>query len=94
MGILNDCVIAGDYKNGNFKIKGFKQEKVVLEYRTMLGKSEIKLDKKTVESIAIKKQENNMFTSFYQVEIIFNNGKKCLAILNSITYDKLSAAIY
>lgn len=38
MGIVYNNVIAGDYKNGDIKLKGLRCDKIVLIHRGFLGK--------------------------------------------------------
>lgn len=94
MGLITDKITAGEYKGSDIKVKGFKNDKVLLIHKSILGKKEIRLDKSSVVSVNVQSQSNNLAGSEYQVEIIFKNGKKSLATLTDITYRALCSSLY
>lgn len=94
MGWWIDNVTAGDYKGANIKVKGLKNDKVILIHKTILGKKKILLNKNSVETVNVKNQSNSVGTSEFQVEIILKNGKKCFAFLSDYVYRKLLSSLY
>ena len=94
MGLMVDNVIAGDYKGANIKVKGLKNDKLILIHKTFLGKKEITLNKNTVDMVNVKSQSTVVGTSNFQVEIIFKNGKKSLVELSEYAYKTLMSSLY
>ncbi|BDZ84199.1 hypothetical protein Lac2_23330 [Claveliimonas bilis] len=94
MGIIRNIVIAGDYKGANIKYKAFS-EKIILESKGFLGgKDTIELDKKSVRKVEVMSKAQTGVVTDYQVTIYFKNGKKSLAILESLIYNKLVAKLF
>ena len=90
MGIACNNVIAGDYKNGDIKLKGLRNDKVVLIKKGLLGKDEIVLNKSTVDHIVVVNRQ-------YQqngVEIYFKNGKKSMVTVDNEVLNKINAALF
>ena len=71
MGLLSNIVSAGDYKNADIKVKGLRNDKVILVKRGLLGKDEVKLDKSTVDHITVVTQAYQK----NQVEVYFKNDE-------------------
>lgn len=87
MGVACNNVISGDYKNGDIKLKGLRNDKVILVQRGLIGKTEIELNKSTVERI-------NVINRQYQqngVEIYFKNGKKSMVTVDNDVLNRLTA---
>ena len=87
MGVACNNVISGDYKNGDIKLKGLRNDKVILVQRRLIGKTEIELNKSTVERI-------NVINRQYQqngVEIYFKNGKKSMVTVDNDVLNRLTA---
>ncbi|ADL53681.1 hypothetical protein [Clostridium cellulovorans] len=90
MGIACNNVISGDYKNGDIKLKGLKNDKIVLIHKGLLGKTEIELNKSTVDRIVVVNQQ-------YQqngVEIYFKNGKKSMATVDNDVLNRIKALFF
>lgn len=90
MGIICNNVISGDYKNGDIKLKGLRCDKVVLIKKGLLGKSEVILDKKTIDHIVVVNRQ-------YQqngVEIYFKDGKKSMVNIDNTTLNVLEASLF
>lgn len=90
MGIACNNVLSGDYKNGDLNLKGFRNDKIVLIHRGLLGKTEIEINKKTVERI-------NVVNRQYQqncVEIYFKNGKKSMVTVTNDMLNHLTALFF
>ena len=94
MGLIRNIVTAGDYKGANIKYKAFS-EKIILENKGFLsGKETIELDKKTIRKVEVMSKSQTGVVTDYQVTIYFKNGKKSLAILEAIIYNKLTAKLF
>lgn len=94
MGIIRNIVTAGDYKGANIKYKAFS-EKIILESKGFFGgKDTIELDKKSVRKVEVMSKAQTGVVTDYQVTIYFKNGKKSLAILESLIYNKLAAKLF
>ena len=89
MGLLCNNVIGGDYKGGDVKVKGFRNDKIFIIYRGLLGKKEIPLNKNTVERMEIinKQYQQN------GVEIYFKNGKKSMLSVDNDTLNILHTVL-
>lgn len=90
MGIACNNILAGDYKNGDIKLKGFRNDKIVLIHRGLFGKTEIEINKNTVERIVVINQQ-------YQqngIEIYFKNGKKSMATVDNDILNRLKALFF
>ena len=95
MGITTNLITAGDYKNGDIKIKGFGKKVVIVS--KFLG-IEHPLDKNTVDHIELLDKAQGL-TNFvgmkhYQVAIYFKNGKKSIAKMEYNLYHKLNEILF
>ena len=90
MGIACNNILSGDYKNGDIKLKGLRSDKIVLIHRGLLGKTEIELNKNTVERINIVNRQSQQ----NGVEIYFKNGKKSIATIDNDVLNRLSALFF
>lgn len=97
MGLTTNLITAGEYKNGDLKIKGWSQ-KVVIINRSIFGKTEHILDKTTVDHIELidKAQGVTNFVGMqhYQVAIYYKNGKKSLAKMEYTIYQRLNEILF
>lgn len=94
MGLIRNIITAGDYKGASIKYKALS-EKVFLENKSLLGgKETVKLDKSTIRKIEVVGKSQNGVVTDYQVTIYFKNGKKSLAIMEALIYNKLSALLF
>lgn len=97
MGLTTNLITAGEYKNGDLKIKGFGK-KLVIVTTSFFGKKEHILDKTTVDHIELIDKAQG-YTSFvgmqhYQVAIYYKNGKKSLAKMEYDVYQKLNEILF
>ena len=90
MGLVTNMIKAGDYKNGDIKLKGLKSDKPTLICRGLLGKTEIPLGKNTIKEI----NHTTVSHAEHQLEIIWKNGKKSLAVVDNSTYTAISAKMF
>lgn len=97
MALTTNLVTAGEYKNGDIKIKGFNN-RVVIITRGLLGKTDHVLDKTTVDHIEVMDKAQGL-TNFvgmqhYQVAIYYKNGKKSLAKMEYFVYQRLNEVLF
>lgn len=96
MGIVNNRVNAGDYKDANIKIKGFGNKVVLIKYGFITKK--IELNKKTVDHIELIDKSQTVFRALglqtCQVAIYFKDGKKSLAVMDSEIYQRLNEILF
>lgn len=98
MGIIKNCVTAGDYKGADIVVKGIVKRKAHLITRGLLFQKDIELNKKTVDRIEVidKSQLALDFvgTQTVQAVIYFKNGKKSMVSLYAETYQFLNSELF
>lgn len=94
MGVIRNIVTAGDYKGANIKYKAFS-EKIIIESKSFFGgKETIELNEKTVRKLEVINKFQTGVVTDYQVTIYLKNGKKSLAVIEALIFNKLSSKIF
>lgn len=94
MGVLVNCVTAGDYKGADIKAKGMKSDKPVLIKKGLLGKTEILLDKSSVQNIEEISKQDSVGSTITQIAINFKNGKRSLATVDGIVLRAITSKLF